>query len=73
MLIFFKACHMDPLLDDTITFARRVRDCGGKVMAVDLLDNLPHGFLNFTLISPECREGAKICLNHIREAFGMIS
>lgn len=48
-----------------------MRDAGGRVMAVDLLDNLPHGFLNFTLISPECREGSKNCLNRIREVFGM--
>lgn len=69
--MWFVACHLDPLLDDTVSFARKARDCGGKVMAVDLLDNLPHGFLNFTLMSPECREGAKICLMRIKEALGM--
>uniref|UniRef100_A0A0R3RLZ8 Hormone-sensitive lipase n=1 Tax=Elaeophora elaphi TaxID=1147741 RepID=A0A0R3RLZ8_9BILA len=69
---WFVACHLDPLLDDTITFAKKMRDAGGRVMAVDLLDNLPHGFLNFTLVSPECREGAKICLDRVKEAFGII-
>ncbi|VDN19057.1 unnamed protein product [Gongylonema pulchrum] len=67
--VWFVACHLDPLLDDTITFAKKVRDSGGRVMCVDLLDNLPHGFLNFTLVSPECREGSKICLGRIKEAF----
>lgn len=67
-----QACHLDPLLDDTITFAKKMRDAGGRVMGVDLLDNLPHGFLNFTLVSPECREGAKICLDRVKEAFGII-
>ncbi|KAM3726479.1 Hormone-sensitive lipase [Dirofilaria immitis] len=66
---WFVACHLDPLLDDTITFAKKMRDAGGRVMSVDLLDNLPHGFLNFTLVSPECRKGAKICLDRVREAF----
>ncbi|VBB27319.1 unnamed protein product [Acanthocheilonema viteae] len=69
---WFVACHLDPLLDDTITFAKKMRDAGGRVMAVDILDNLPHGFLNFTLVSPECREGAKICLERVKEAFGII-
>ncbi|VDK89075.1 unnamed protein product [Litomosoides sigmodontis] len=69
---WFVACHLDPLLDDTITFAKKMRDSGGRVMGVDLLDNLPHGFLNFTLVSPECREGAKICLERVKEAFGII-
>ncbi|CAG9531830.1 unnamed protein product [Cercopithifilaria johnstoni] len=69
---WFVACHLDPLLDDTITFAKKMRGAGGRVMAVDLLDNLPHGFLNFTLVSPECREGAKICLQRVKEAFGII-
>ncbi len=40
-------------------------------MSVDLLDSLPHGFLNFTLMSPEAREGAKLCLKRIRQALGM--
>uniref|UniRef100_A0A915PGC5 Hormone-sensitive lipase n=1 Tax=Setaria digitata TaxID=48799 RepID=A0A915PGC5_9BILA len=68
---WFVACHLDPLLDDTITFAKKMRDAGGRVMALDLLDNLPHGFLNFTLVSSECREGAKICLDRVKEAFGI--
>ncbi|VIO86524.1 Uncharacterized protein BM_BM2790, partial [Brugia malayi] len=33
-------------------------DAGGRVIAVDF-HNLPYGFLNFTLISPERGEGAK--------------
>uniref|UniRef100_F1KVG3 Hormone-sensitive lipase n=1 Tax=Ascaris suum TaxID=6253 RepID=F1KVG3_ASCSU len=69
--MWFIACHMDPLLDDTISFARKVRACGGRVMSVDLLDSLPHGFLNFTLVSPECREGAKLSLLRIKQALGI--
>uniref|UniRef100_A0A0N5B1D1 Hormone-sensitive lipase n=1 Tax=Syphacia muris TaxID=451379 RepID=A0A0N5B1D1_9BILA len=67
----FLACHLDPLLDDTICFAKKARDSGAAVLSVDLFDNLPHGFLNFTLVSPECRDGAKLCLNRIRQSFGM--
>lgn len=66
-----QACHLDPLLDDTIMFAKRVRDSGGCVKSVDLLDNLPHGFLNFAPMSTDCREGANLCLERIKQLLGM--
>lgn len=59
---------MDPLLDDTISFAKKLRDAGGRVHSVDLLHGLPHGFLNFALISDDCYEGARICMRRIEEA-----
>ncbi|KAL6722562.1 hypothetical protein Aduo_017676 [Ancylostoma duodenale] len=68
--VYFVACHLDPLLDDTIAFASRLRGAGGRVGSVDLLPAVPHGFLNFTLMSPECRRGAKICLQRIKQALG---
>uniref|UniRef100_A0A7E4VSK6 Hormone-sensitive lipase n=1 Tax=Panagrellus redivivus TaxID=6233 RepID=A0A7E4VSK6_PANRE len=67
---WFVACHLDPLLDDTIMFARKLRKAAGQVKRVDLLDSVPHGFLNFTLVSPDCREGSKLCVSRIREALG---
>ncbi|KAJ1358764.1 hypothetical protein KIN20_017272 [Parelaphostrongylus tenuis] len=68
--VYFIACHLDPLLDDTIAFASRLQAAGGRVASVDLLPSIPHGFLNFTLMSPECRRGAKICLERIKQALG---
>ncbi|KAF1747828.1 hypothetical protein GCK72_024294 [Caenorhabditis remanei] len=68
---YFMACHMDPLLDDTISFAGKLRDAGGKVMSVDLLSSVPHGFLNFTLISPECKKSGQVCIGRLKEALGM--
>ncbi|CCD67458.1 Hormone-sensitive lipase [Caenorhabditis elegans] len=68
---YFMACHMDPLLDDTISFAGKLRDAGGKVMSVDLLSSVPHGFLNFTLISPECKKSGQVCINRLKEALGI--
>lgn len=64
---------MDPLLDDTIMFARKVRAAGGHVRRVDLLDYIPHGFLNFTLVSPDCREGSLLVVSRIGEAFGTVN
>uniref|UniRef100_A0A915DPR8 Hormone-sensitive lipase n=1 Tax=Ditylenchus dipsaci TaxID=166011 RepID=A0A915DPR8_9BILA len=63
----FVACHLDPLLDDTIMFAKKMRDAGGPVKSVDLLDSLPHGFLNFTPMSVDCQKGANLCLLRINE------
>ncbi|KAE9413134.1 hypothetical protein Angca_004624 [Angiostrongylus cantonensis] len=70
--VYFIACHLDPLLDDTIAFASRLQAAGGRVGSVDLLPAIPHGFLNFTLVSPECRRGAKICLERIKQALGYV-
>ncbi|VDM58911.1 unnamed protein product [Angiostrongylus costaricensis] len=70
--VYFIACHLDPLLDDTIAFASRLQAAGGRVGSVDILPAIPHGFLNFTLVSPECRRGAKICLERIKQALGYV-
>uniref|UniRef100_A0A914Q949 Hormone-sensitive lipase n=1 Tax=Panagrolaimus davidi TaxID=227884 RepID=A0A914Q949_9BILA len=66
---YFVGCHLDPLLDDTIMFARKLRDSGGTVRRLDIFDFIPHGFLNFTLVSPDCREGSRLVIQRIKEAF----
>ncbi|CAD6194356.1 unnamed protein product [Caenorhabditis auriculariae] len=68
---YFLACHLDPLLDDTIAFATKLRNAGGTVESVDLLSSVPHGFLNFSLISPECKRGAKMCIRRLKQALGI--
>ncbi|KAI6219526.1 hypothetical protein M3Y99_01656000 [Aphelenchoides fujianensis] len=65
----FIALHMDPLLDDSVTFAKKMRKAGGRVRNFDVLHGLPHGFLNFTPMSEDCYEGARICVQRIKEAF----
>ncbi|GMT36308.1 hypothetical protein PFISCL1PPCAC_27605, partial [Pristionchus fissidentatus] len=69
---YLVGCHLDPLLDDSIAFARKLREAGGQVRSLDLLPSVPHGFLNFTLMSPECRDGAKLCLLRIKQALGIV-
>jgi hormone-sensitive lipase len=64
---------LDPLLDDTIAFAKLVRDAGGRVVSVDLLDSLPHGFLNFAPMSTDCQNGSNLCMERIKETLGMTS
>lgn len=36
---------------------------------MDVVPDLPHGFLNFTLVSPECQKGARLCGDRIRKVF----
>uniref|UniRef100_A0A0N5BSJ9 Hormone-sensitive lipase n=1 Tax=Strongyloides papillosus TaxID=174720 RepID=A0A0N5BSJ9_STREA len=68
---YFIGCHLDPLLDDTISFAKKLKEAGGNVKTVKLLNNLCHGFLNFTYISPECKKGSDECLKIIKQALNI--
>ena len=42
------------MLDDSIQMAKRLRDLGNEVH-MDILADLPHGFLNFSLVSRDAR------------------
>lgn len=55
------ACTLDPILDDSVEFARRLRSIG-KDVELYILENLPHGFLSFHLASQEAREGNDLCI-----------
>lgn len=41
---------MDPCLDDCVMFARKLKKLGRPV-SLEILKGLPHGFLNFTMVS----------------------
>lgn len=58
--------NLDPCLDDCIMYGKRLRLLGNPV-DLDVLTGLPHGFLNFTLLSKEAHEGNKLCINRIKE------
>lgn len=45
----FQTVHMDPCLDDCIMFGRKLKRIGHNV-TLDVMDGLPHGFLNFSLV-----------------------
>ncbi|CAL1531773.1 unnamed protein product, partial [Lymnaea stagnalis] len=51
------ACHLDPLLDDSVSFARRLHKLDVPV-ELHLVDDLPHGFLNFALLSYEAKQAS---------------
>ncbi|CAG5135195.1 unnamed protein product, partial [Candidula unifasciata] len=65
-LVSIVACHLDPLLDDSIMFARRLHNLQVSVN-LHLVDDLPHGFLNFALMSVEAKQAADLCGRQLLE------
>ncbi|XP_036332925.1 hormone-sensitive lipase [Rhagoletis pomonella] len=57
---------MDPCLDDCVMFARKLKKLGRPV-TLEILNGLPHGFLNFTMYSSEARDGSKRCIKSLEE------
>ncbi|KAJ8913019.1 hypothetical protein NQ315_002034, partial [Exocentrus adspersus] len=62
--------HLDPCLDDCIMFAKRLKKVDNNVK-LDILHGLPHGFLNFSLLSKEAYEGSKVCVERIKELLNL--
>ncbi|XP_022108373.1 hormone-sensitive lipase-like [Acanthaster planci] len=57
-------CTFDPLLDDSIMFARRLRSLGCPVQ-LEIIDKLPHGFLLFSPVGKESKAASMVCVKHI--------
>ncbi|GIZ04962.1 hormone-sensitive lipase [Caerostris extrusa] len=62
--IHFVSLNFDPCLDDSITFAKRLKSLNRKV-EIDFLDGLPHGFLNFLPFSQEAHDGSNLLLKKL--------
>ncbi|KRY02037.1 Hormone-sensitive lipase, partial [Trichinella pseudospiralis] len=60
------ACHLDPLLDDSISFCKKLRQANVP-HTLDLIESLPHGFMNLMSFSKECRLATQLCLRRIKE------
>ncbi|CAF3803316.1 unnamed protein product [Adineta steineri] len=52
---YLVACHQDPLLDDSITFARHLRSLDVEHHMV-IVHNLTHGFLSFYNANSNCKK-----------------
>ncbi|XP_051018565.1 hormone-sensitive lipase isoform X1 [Acomys russatus] len=59
------ACALDPMLDDSVMFARRLRDLGQPV-TLNVVEDLPHGFLSLAALCRETRQAAQLCVQRIR-------
>ncbi|XP_033836340.1 hormone-sensitive lipase isoform X1 [Periophthalmus magnuspinnatus] len=62
------ACALDPMLDDSVMFAKRLRNIQQPV-TLCVVDDLPHGFLSLSQLSRETREAASVCAERIRAVF----
>ncbi|GAB1604851.1 hormone-sensitive lipase-like isoform X1 [Argonauta hians] len=68
--ISFVTCHLDPLLDDSVMLCKRLRKLG-KVADFTVLDDLPHGFLNFVLVSKDAKNGSNVCVAKLRKLLNL--
>ncbi|XP_051575958.1 hormone-sensitive lipase isoform X2 [Myxocyprinus asiaticus] len=68
--IHIVACHLDPMLDDSVMFAKRLRNIGQPV-TLCVVDDLPHGFLSLSQLSTETREATNVCMERIKDVFTM--
>ncbi|XP_022381015.1 hormone-sensitive lipase isoform X1 [Enhydra lutris kenyoni] len=59
------ACALDPMLDDSVMFARRLRGLG-KPVTLRVVEDLPHGFLSLAALCRETRQAAAQCVECIR-------
>ncbi|XP_024917463.1 hormone-sensitive lipase isoform X3 [Cynoglossus semilaevis] len=66
--IHLVACALDPMLDDSVMFAKRLRSLEQPV-TLCVVDDLPHGFLTLSQLSKETREAANVCVERIRAVF----
>ncbi|XP_061718416.1 hormone-sensitive lipase [Cydia pomonella] len=64
--------HLDPCLDDCVMFAKKLKRLG-TVVGIDVLEGLPHGFLNFALMAKEANEGSKLCVERIKQLLDLES
>lgn len=53
MIFILQSVQLDPFLDDCVMFAKKLRKLGVDV-SLDVIDGLPHGFLNFTQVDCYC-------------------
>ncbi|XP_012135479.1 hormone-sensitive lipase isoform X2 [Megachile rotundata] len=58
--------ELDPCLDDSVMFARKLRFLG-VLVTLDVLPGLPHGFLNLSPVSKEASEGSDLCVKRMRD------
>ncbi|XP_056399602.1 hormone-sensitive lipase isoform X3 [Hyla sarda] len=64
--IHIVACALDPMLDDSVMFAKRLRSLNRPV-TLKVVEDLPHGFLTLAHLSQETRNATGVCIERIRQ------
>ncbi|KAM3597063.1 uncharacterized protein V6R79_025526 [Siganus canaliculatus] len=62
------ASALDALLDDSVMFAKKLRDMGQPV-TLTVVEDLPHGFLSLSQLAKETEVAAAICVEKIKKVF----
>ncbi|KAI4817624.1 hypothetical protein KUCAC02_011007 [Chaenocephalus aceratus] len=62
------ASALDALLDDSVMFAKKLRDMGQPV-SLTVVEDLPHGFLSLSQLSKETEGAAEMCVEQMRAIF----
>ncbi|XP_054154037.1 hormone-sensitive lipase-like [Oppia nitens] len=62
--LYLVALAYDACLDDSVQMAKKWKGA----INLDVLDDLPHGFLNFVSVSAESRRGSDLCVDRVRQA-----
>lgn len=62
------ASALDAFLDDSVMFAKKLRDMGQPV-SLTVVEDLPHGFLSLSQLTKETEFAAEICVARIKEIF----
>ncbi|WAR05478.1 LIPS-like protein [Mya arenaria] len=68
--VHLAACHFDPLLDDSVTFAKKLKSLG-KPVNLKVYDSLPHGFFNFSSSSTEAKQATDACLECMKRVLNV--
>ncbi|XP_062291579.1 lipase, hormone-sensitive a [Scomber scombrus] len=62
------ASALDALLDDSVMFAKKLRDMGQPV-TLSVVEDLPHGFLSLSQLTKETDVAAEMCVERMMEVF----
>ncbi|XP_068602995.1 lipase, hormone-sensitive a [Brachionichthys hirsutus] len=62
------ASALDALLDDSVMFAKKLRDMGQPV-SLTVVPDLPHGFLSISQLTRETEFASEICMEQMRRIF----
>eukprot|EP00066_Takifugu_rubripes_P018367 XP_011607633.1 PREDICTED: hormone-sensitive lipase-like [Takifugu rubripes] len=62
------ASALDALLDDSVMFARKLRDMGQPV-SLTVVEDLPHGFLSLSQLAKETEVASSVCVEELRKIF----
>lgn len=63
-----QASALDALLDDSVMFAKKLKDMGQPV-SLTVVEDLPHGFLSLSQLAKETEVASEICVEQMRKIF----